>query len=279
MVRNYKARSGLQRFSSGYKKRTARAAINVRRSSKPLYKRRKTQQLLSLYGWKNNGKELKWFKPVTPSSATPPGPDTTTDLEVNTQTIGDVLGTDTYIGWCLNAIRQGSDVNNREGRQINMKYVEITGSINPDSNFVHQVNSNLVHENIRMLVVLDNSNNSGTSVPTLSTILDQESTPATITQPTNLNYRQRFRILCDKVFTFGWGTSAGGGGQQTATIHEKIQLNDRVNYSQNGPTIGNIADKSLLIYFYARNQGFDSSPTVTNYYRDIQIQSRLRFTE
>lgn len=280
-------KSSLQRFSSGYAKRKRNYGMSLRKYKSGLSsmrKRRKTNKLLSGYGWKGK-QELKYFKPTAAQSGQYNRLDFTTDL------CNDTASSQYCVPILCNAITQGSDVTQREGRQVKMKYLEIEGSINPPTSYVHQVSQNLIHENVRMLVVVDHANNQTTTPPPLNIILDcgASAAAASMQSQNNLDYRKRFTILVDKIQNFGWGSSQGGGGTQAITIKEKVQLNMTVNYGavstsgsppvSNDGTQGTISDNAVWIYLFAREQGVDATAGITNLYRHIVINPRLRFTE
>lgn len=123
----------------------------------------------------------------------------------------------------LNGIAPGSDINQRIGRQVTMKSVEI--------NMLPQATAGTgVDQCCRVLVVYDNQTNS--TALTIAQVLET----ALHNQHYNLENRNRFEVLLDRWFPLN--ASAEAGSQRTLRLHRK--LNHLVTFGAGGA--GAIAD-------------------------------------
>ena len=156
----------------------------------------------------------------------------------------------------LNGIARGEDYNQREGRQIFMKHMElriqnaVTGGTGVDQHH-------------RYLLVLDSQPNGGAL--TITNVLESVSTLA---YP-NLDYRQRFRILLDKTVVLN------ATAEPFSHTFEKhfLRLNIPVTFNNgNTGTIADIATNSL--YFIAL--GTQAAGVTAG---SCTVTSRIRFTD
>lgn len=172
----------------------------------------------------------------------------TTNLTLNQDSTGSLV--------LLNGCTRGGDIANREGRQINMRSVEIKLQ-----DFV--TSGTGIDQNHRILLVLDKQPNG--VAPAIADILDSASTYAL----RNLNNRKRFKILWDKRLQM----NASGEPFSTKLInkYKKFYIQTTYNAGDVG-TIADIATNSLYLI------GFGNvAPGATA--GSCNANVRVRFTE
>jgi len=197
---------------------------------------------LATRGWVNNNTELKYNDIASASYQ------------------ADTTGTVT----ALNLTAVGDDNTTRDGRQIINKSVHVQGILSPED---RTTNTNLA----RMLLVWDSQPNSGT-IAAITDIL----TAATSVAPTNLNNRERFRILRDCRYACGindnTATQAFSNGNNTYMINEYVKLGGvKTTYSGTTAAIGSVATGALLMVTIG-NQAAGAAGTFI-------VTTRLRFTD
>lgn len=109
----------------------------------------------------------------------------------------------------LNGIAEGTSFNNRVGRRVSLKSLQISGTLD-DNTGGTPINDSLY---VRMLVLYDRQNNGGT--PALADILQDVDSAGTTTTDAysgiNMNNSDRFKVLMDnRVFIPNDQTSAAG---------------------------------------------------------------------
>lgn len=140
---------------------------------------------------------------------------------------------------CLNLTAVGDDNTNRDGRQIINKSIHIQGLLQPSDD---STSPNLS----RMLIVWDSQPNG--AIATITDIL----VASTSVSSTNLNNRERFRILKDLRLSQGkvdtTATSTFSNSDNTYCVNEFIKLNDlKTTYSGTTAVIASIATGALLM--------------------------------
>lgn len=162
----------------------------------------------------------------------------------------------------LNGVAQGDDYTNRIGRKITMKSILMRFSV------FSQATDNLQTGDIlRVMIVYDNQSNG--VAPTVANILQTASWDS----PQNLDNRDRFLVLADKVFNrpaaiYAAGViTAGQAGAASRKIYRKISLQTQFNGT--GATVGSIAGGSVyMLTISAYGAQYD-------YYSNC----RIRFTD
>lgn len=154
---------------------------------------------------------------------------------VSTGYVADTTGSVT----CLNLTAVGDDNTNRDGRQIINKSIHIQGLLQPSDD---STSPNLS----RMLIVWDSQPNG--AIATITDIL----VASTSVSSTNLNNRERFRILKDLRLSQGkvdtTATSAFSNSDNTYCVNEFIKLNDlKTTYSGTTAVIASVATGALLM--------------------------------
>lgn len=170
---------------------------------------------------------------------------------------------------CLNAIAVGDDYTMRDGRQITMKSIHVNGLLAPIDNTTTPCLA-------RLLIVLDTQPNSS-AVPAMTDVLNA----ATSITFTNLNNRDRFKVLKDCKFALGMksesttappGVGAFSDGGNTYVVDEYLKLGDvKTTYSGIGGTVTSVATNSLLMVIVG-NTGANSGG-------NFSVATRLRFTD
>lgn len=164
----------------------------------------------------------------------------------------------------LNLTAVGDDNNTRDGRQIHNRSVHVQGILSPED---RTTNTNLA----RMLLVWDSQPSSG-ALASITDILTASSSIA----PTNLNNRERFRILRDCRYSQGindnTATQAFSNGNNTYMVNEYVKLGDlKTTYSGTTAVIGSVATGALLMVTIG-NQAAGSAGTFI-------LTTRVRFTD
>lgn len=145
----------------------------------------------------------------------------------------------------LNGVTQGDDYNERVGREIHMKSLDIRGGIQPQD-------AQVVDNFARLIVVMDKQANG--AAPNGADILDV-STIAAAFAWNNLNNKDRFVILADKTYMLGGQdltpATAGNTWVQPPTIAKvkiHIKLNTPLTFLGTTNGIGSISTNSIYLF-------------------------------
>lgn len=195
---------------------------------------------LSSRGWRNITKgakpELKYKDTEFQTSGT------------NTQLfqgLGAGGSTDTrYVRPC-NLIAQGTDFNTRIGRKILIKSVYTRMTIYPNTANTFDTNATA-----RIMLIWDLQPNGAALPPNLTDIFQEfasGSTRMNTNNMMNLNYRERFVVLWDKIYTLGYIAAAAANGQSARVVKKFKKVNLSVTYNNISDTVANIATGSLLL--------------------------------
>jgi hypothetical protein len=154
----------------------------------------------------------------------------------------------------VNGVIIGNDFNNRVGREIKMKslYMRLSAA-----NLVDQEST------LRIMLVYDKQPN-GVG-PAITDIL----TSADVNAPNNLNNRERFIVITDKVRT------CSTAAQRSFWIKKYKPLNTSTQYSGSGATIASIATGAM--YLILIPQVTSTGAPSANY--SVGYQVRVRFTD
>lgn len=172
----------------------------------------------------------------------------------------------------LNGCAPGSQNYNRDGRKITMKSLQIHGHINT-------TDANCGPGIVRMVIVYDKQTNG--SAPTWGDVFTSQNTAGTTSTGAyamvNLNNRDRFEIIRDKVIAMGvirdTATQTYASGPVNVKVDKYIKLGNRTttfNAGQNG-TVGDITTGSLYLFFISN---LANAEGYTAY-----ISTRLRFVD
>lgn len=176
-----------------------------------------------------------------------------------TQTFINLNGT-----FLLNGITQGTDYNQRIGRQITVKSILLNLLIAYDltaPSIGSAQNGNLV----RVMVIYDGQPNSGTLATGADILADQTST----TSPMNLDNRDRFKVIIDKRFNLNgmyYSTNLVAGNPTSVYMSKYKKLNLDVIFSGTANTIGSISTGAFILLVQV------SDPNAA-----IQYWSRIRY--
>lgn len=170
----------------------------------------------------------------------------------NATVVQDTVGSVTLINGC----QMGSDINNRIGRQFQMRSVELHGlTFGTPATGIDQVH--------RVLLVYDRQANG--VAPALADVL----LAANYISPRNLNNRKRFKILMDhKVVINAVGES---GSQSEVSFYRKLRHPVEFN-AGNAGTVADIQSGSLYLLTVG-NAGAGVTAGSFNFY------TRVRFTD
>jgi len=172
----------------------------------------------------------------------------TTSLQGNAKAGTEHIGTARTMV-TLNNIIQGMDNNERIGREILIKSVEIKATVTLNDTATPEAGP---LANARLVLLWDLQPNGSATTPTLDTIFEANTETGTVAPITsnnlmNLNYKDRFVVLWNKKFTIGnvsGGTSAGDSCK-VVKMYRKLWLKTR--YQGTGAGIGAIATGRLFL--------------------------------
>lgn len=200
--------------------------------------RRQSRSMASIpsRSWRSSVRELKYYDTfVAPADITGAG----------------------AAAFCLNDVVLGSAANQRNGRKINM--VSIQYRVNMQSSFLSSAAAADGYRPItygRMILFIDYQPNA--AFPALSDLLQLTVTPGydLCVASLQLAYRERYKILSDKVFAFGHAERVVASGICTTssptyhTLKKYIRINQTTDYNDtNGGTIADITTGALNAFF------------------------------
>jgi len=164
---------------------------------------------------------------------------------------------------CLNLVAQETDNTNRVGKLITVKSVQIKGHALANAAAV-------TPQKGRVMLVWDNANNSSATIAAISDILET----ADVNSMPKVNNSQRFTILWDYDFTLGSLSSAtpASGADACKLVDYYRKLDNAVQYSSTGATIGNIQNGALLMV----TLGSVAAGTAA---AALKASTRVRFTD
>lgn len=164
--------------------------------------------------------------------------------------------TPNFLGLPINICQQGTARNQRIGSKIFMKYLLFRFTI-----YGTQETSTAVIDNqlqYRILVVYDFQTNG--VVPNLTDVLSVTGTFKSITSPLNLNNKDRFRILADKIGSipplaqnYSPDSTKQFYNSKTITIKKKLNLVTIYDNTSTSPDVSQIKTGGLYLYFITTN--------------------------
>lgn len=175
---------------------------------------------------------------------------------------------------CLFAPSQGNDISNREGRNVYVHTIRITGVIDVPGQSLQ--NSTDIPQTVRLILVMDKQTN-GAQMTSDALIQSTGDVPGTFQFQNTANFG-RFQILKDKVYTCqpfpiaanGAGSLYQSGMSRYFKLKYTFKTPIKVNFNAtNGGTVADIVDNSF--HLLAGKYNNDSS-TFLNY------QVRVSFT-
>ena len=170
----------------------------------------------------------------------------------------------------VNGCIPGSQNYNRIGRKINSKSLQIHGFL------IIANQANAVEQKVRMLVVYDKQSNG--VAPTYANVIQSQNiagtTSSTINDMVNLDNRDRFEIIRDRLFYLGGqnttATQTWTSGPNLVTVDEYIPLGNRETLFNAGAagTIGDIASGAIYVMLIS------SQPNATgcNFYSAFRVR-------
>ena len=184
----------------------------------------------------------------------------------------------------------GADYNQRIGRKVNVRSIYLKWRAFPryianPQGAVYIANSQWPETAARILLVKDTNPNG--VLPTITDILQVDTTSALVDPLSfiNMNNRDRFTILMDKMHQFGSLSTAYGGAGQPAVIQNALgsttwtgkkykKCNHEVVF--NGTSTGAIADIAsgalYLVFIGSESVG-------SNRYSNVEINWRIRYDD
>lgn len=181
-------------------------------------------------------------------------------------------------GVLLNGVAKGDDYFQRIGRTVQWKTFSVKGTITPAVINASSTYSN--PQNVRILVFWDTQAN-GTS-PLTTDVLDAGSGTINTHSNLNLNNRERFKVLWDKVYSIGgyYGaaiTYAAGPWAQKIKLFKKFKVPVNQVYNDGtGGSPGNIATNALWLLVIG-DDALVVAPAKSN--PMVWLHTRGRFTD
>jgi len=143
----------------------------------------------------------------------------------------------------LSGVATGTDYTNRIGRRIVLRSLFMRGFISLDPTATAAI-----PQLGRVIIVQDKNPNSGSTFA-VTDLLDTASS----TSQLNMSNRDRFNILSDKQYAFGFfsnvATQAIAMGPAIYPYKKYIKLNIPVTFSGTGNTISSIAENAIFVMF------------------------------
>jgi len=160
--------------------------------------------------------------------------------------------------YLLNGVAQGTDYNQRLGREMVMRSLVLRGNVNIDIGTTTQ-------DNFRCMVVYDRQCNGGQ--PAVTDILDDSvTTPQQTFAAMNLNNRDRFTVVLDRMYAL-----SSSGANAVIQLDEYRKLNTEVQFSGTGNTDASIQTGALWLVVIGFVNGSGASTA--------NIMTRVRFTD
>jgi len=175
------------------------------------------------------------------------------DVTETTTTFTQPAGPPTAV--VLNAIPQGADFNNRIGRKVYNKSLQLRG-------WVQNANTQGSEDFCRLVVLYDAQPNA--ALPTFATTFKDANAAAasTVLSGLNIDERERFKILLSEEFLIPPVTNAAGvetdvgitDGSQHLKFNRFIDLKgiETCYNVTNGGTIADITSGSIIIFFFGQ---------------------------
>lgn len=198
-----------------------------------------------------------------------------------------------------NNIGAGTDIYQRDGRQITLKSILLRMTLNNEAGYAYPLGGPTYYsyqrkpQTVRLLLIYDRYTNG--TLPTGADIFQTAqdnggSNIAPIEQTMNLKNRYRFKVLWDKNFTLGNTTSNlstvntngvfAGGGPSTICVKKYIKLkNRRTTYGGTTNAIASLNEGGLFLLACTNVYGpLDGGAPAVGEAAGIAGTSRLRFT-
>lgn len=137
----------------------------------------------------------------------------------------------------LNGVATGTDFTDRIGRKICMKSILVRGVSTPQDGIT-------TARMVRMMIVYDSQPNS--AAPAVTDVL----LTAAAWSPNNLNNRDRFRVLVDKLQWHGGGDTTAGtsfSDHNSSIVNKYKKINLETVFDGTGATISDIQSGSLYM--------------------------------
>lgn len=144
----------------------------------------------------------------------------------------------------INGVARGDDINERIGRQITMKSVQVSAVLVPNTTQASQVPSC-----VRMMIVFDRQANA--AAPTLASLVVTHNVADAVIGLRNLEYRERFQVIKDDIISLpGSSSTAYQDGPRTWKVYLPVNLVTTFNNGDAG-SIADIATGSLYLMMYS----------------------------
>jgi len=158
----------------------------------------------------------------------------------------------------INGMPIGSDVNNRIGRSIFMKYFEIRGFI-----YQQTVPASSTFELVRLSLVYDTQ---PTGVTPIGTDIYNSNVVSALYA---YNSAPRFRILKEWFLSIGTITTPGSKSPGTCVVNDYVPLDLAAQYNGTGTTITSIASGALFFVYNAQTGNCIVDLNIATYYYDV----------
>jgi len=144
----------------------------------------------------------------------------------------------------INGVARGDDINERIGRQITMRSVQVSAVLVPNVTQASQVPSC-----VRMMIVYDRQANA--AAPTLASVLVMHNVTSAIVGIRNLEFRERFQVIKDDIISLpGSSSTAYQDGPRIWKVYLPVNLVTTFNSGDAGD-IADIATGSLYLFMFS----------------------------
>ncbi|AUM61657.1 capsid [uncultured virus] len=161
----------------------------------------------------------------------------------------------------INGIGRGDDINQRNGREIVMKSIEVK--------FTLQVTPGTGTAQVHRVVLVYDRQTNGTAL----TWADVYGAGPTILSVRNLENRKRFKVLMDRTFNMGAAVVQTVGGHNFITDSFYRKMNHPVTFNAgNAGTVADITTGSLYLMFIGSNAAGATAGSIV-------AQARVRYED
>jgi len=154
---------------------------------------------------------------------------------------------------CINACSRGTDIGTRVARQFTMRSLELRYSV--------KLGATPTNQAIRVLVFYDRQANG--ALPAIADVLQA----ATVTAPRNLENRNRFKILYDRLHVL----ETAGPTREMVRWYRKLRHPTQFNTGNDG-TVGDIATGSLFVLAFGTIAADDNTRGEWSYNTRVRFQ-------
>jgi len=233
---------------------------------------KRTREYSSSYPKAKKFRPALTYRPPPPSRTLPRRPNPVEKKAFDTQMYGDVSTAGAIFPLCVPV--PGAGLNQRIGRRITIRSVQMKGIVQMELASTPSGSVTAEANHLRMILLYDKQPNA--ALPVLADVLTGGQT---VNDLFNLNNRDRFQILKDKVWSFDPmvydGTNHAYSWSRTATylkFYRKLNLETTFNAGTAG-TSADVTSGNLIVVWLC------NTPAGTDKNVDIYVNARVRYVD